>query len=66
MGFPSLVLRQQRRNDLQVRLAKLRLSMKKRAKPVSLYPLRFEDAVRGLLQTPPPPSSKKAKAKRRK
>jgi hypothetical protein len=30
-------------------------------KGISLKPMKFESALRGLLQTPPPPSSKKAK-----
>jgi hypothetical protein len=33
----------------------------KQATKLSLYPAKFEDVVKAFLQTPPPPSSKKAK-----
>jgi hypothetical protein len=35
-------------------------------KPVSLYPLGFEDALKSLMQVPPPPKGKKSKQKRAK
>jgi hypothetical protein len=38
----------------------------KRKGPIQPLPVPFEDALRALMQTKPPPSSKKAKAKKRK
>jgi hypothetical protein len=36
------------------------------SKPISLYPLKPEDAIRGALMTPPPPSEKKRKSRKSK
>jgi hypothetical protein len=35
------------------------------SKPISLYPLKPEDAIRGALLTPPPPSEKKTEESRK-
>jgi len=40
--------------------------MKGKQPPITLKGIRFEDALRALVQTKPPPSSKKAKAGKRK
>jgi hypothetical protein len=36
------------------------------SKPISLYPLKPEDAIRGALMTPPPSSEKKRKSRKAK
>jgi hypothetical protein len=36
-----------------------------KAKPISLYPLKFEEIVRDVLTIKPPPKEPKAKRKRR-
>jgi hypothetical protein len=36
------------------------------SKPISLYPLKPEDAIRGALLTPLPPSEKKRKSRKAK